>query len=103
MHLLRAQQRSGSRAEGRARPAPDWEREWLEAGALERQGHADAIARRPNEGNDSELALRDRRRLVDPDTNRVSGGRQSCRRSTRGRRPTALDRVMPGRGNLAGE
>ena len=39
--------RSGSRAQGPARPAPEWEREWREAAAVEREEPPHAVARRP--------------------------------------------------------
>jgi hypothetical protein len=47
MSLSRAP-RSGSRAQGPARPAPEWEREWREAAAVEREESAHAVAQRPN-------------------------------------------------------
>jgi hypothetical protein len=46
MALLRAR-RSGSRAQGPARSAPEWEREWREAAAVEREESPRAVARRP--------------------------------------------------------
>jgi hypothetical protein len=42
--------RSGSRAEGRAQSAPAWEREWLEAAAVEWEESAQAVAERPHKG-----------------------------------------------------
>ena len=50
MHLLRGQQKSGSRAGGQARPAPNWEREWSDADALDQEERAQAIARRTSRG-----------------------------------------------------
>jgi hypothetical protein len=47
MGLLRAP-RSGSRAEGRARPAQPWEREWRDAATAERDESAQAVAQRPS-------------------------------------------------------
>jgi hypothetical protein len=46
MGSLRAP-RSGSRARGPARSAPEWEREWREAAEVEREESPRAIARRP--------------------------------------------------------
>ena len=46
MALLRAR-RSGSRAQEPARSAPEWEREWREASAVEREESPRAVARKP--------------------------------------------------------
>jgi hypothetical protein len=49
MALLRAP-RSGSRAQRPARPAPEWEREWRDAAAVEREDSAQAVARPLSKG-----------------------------------------------------
>ena len=49
MALLRAP-RSGSRAQRPARPASEWEREWGEAAATEREEPARVVAQRPSRG-----------------------------------------------------
>ena len=46
MGLLRAP-RSGSRAQQAARPAPEWEQEWRQAAAAEREDAAQAAAQQP--------------------------------------------------------
>ena len=47
MGLLKAP-RSGSRAQGPARPAPEWEQEWRQSAATEREESARVAAQRPN-------------------------------------------------------
>ena len=42
--------RSGSKVVGHTPSAPEWEREWLEADAAERQESAQAVAQRPHRG-----------------------------------------------------